>query len=201
MRCLIPITGVAAANSRSAARRDGLPSCSAARFSSTPSSRSTGASSDDLAGPLNLTGEIIVAELVISFKLTLVAIVSLLVFRALLPQNRWSRSVAVLLPVYLWGLEATQLQRTFLYSGGTWTPHFLLFQLWLVSIVAGTPLAFVLLSAILHSCGRQPGRRPRRVVRIGAGTVLAATVVVTTVLLDWLLFSLVIGESVAEKIP
>lgn len=155
------------------------------------------------SGALELSAEFLVEELVISFKLTLLAIVSLSVSRVLCSQTRQTRDMAVLLPFYLWGLEATALDRAILFSS-SWTPHFLLFLLWLLPVVTFSALALVLLSGMLHGCAREPHaseRGARRIVQVGLRPAISAGVVVTTVLLDLLLLSVVMGESIASEIP
>ncbi len=155
------------------------------------------------SGALELSAELLVEEFVISFKLTLLAIVSLSVFRVLCSQTRQSRDMRVLLLFYLWGLEATALDRAILFSS-SWTPHFLLFLLWLVPVVTFSALALVILSGLLHSYAREPhasGHGTRRIVQVELRSAISAGVVVTTVLLDLLLLSRVMGESIASEIP
>ena len=156
------------------------------------------------AGELEVNAEFLVEELVLSFKLTLLAIVSLAVCRCLFPHRRQGGWVAVLLPLYLWGLEAAQLERSLYDSCGPWTPRFSLHILWLVPTATLVALALVLFSGMLQSVVGEPdaaGRGKRWVVNIGLLPALSAGIVVATILLDLLLMAVVIGELLARQLP
>ena len=156
----------------------------------------------DESGPLSLSVDLLAWEAVASYRLTLAALLSFLVFRAFARPSRPGRAVAAQLPVYLWGLEAVRYEQVILEASGEWGVGWILLSIWMPGIVTLAVLVVVLLAAVLHVAERdssRPGKR-RVIAKLGIAPVLSMGVVVVTVLMDWLLVSLVLCQSILEKV-
>ena len=153
-------------------------------------------------GPLDLTVEIIVSEITAGFKLTIAWLVCLLVFRILFWPSRGSRNMTVMLPVLLWALESTGCLWTYFHGLGEWSPAWTLIVIFLGAIVSSSLLAAVLLSALVHLVerGATSATARRFEARMEAAPLVTVGVVVATVVLDWLLFSLMSSEAALAKI-
>ncbi len=137
------------------------------------------------SGPLWLSAEILIEELVHTYHLTLMVAVSLFVHRLLVPERPPGQGV-LRLPVLLWGFQSAAGAYRAFFGLSHWAPGFLLYLIWLVGVVAFLALGVVLLLGLAGALRAEPRRWGHG---IELRSLALAGVVIATVFLDWALVS------------